>query len=122
MLARRIPTLCLLPLLVIACSTGGSFQSDRVLTAADAGMVMMENDDQFSVKLESNPASGLAWHVLISNEAILIRQGEPVLADGIETFTYRVAGSGESQLVFEYKRSNDDTAPAKVLEYTVIVD
>jgi predicted secreted protein len=113
--------LCLLALLAVACSTGGSFPSDRVLTAADAGIVELQNDDQFSVKLDANPTSGFTWHVLISNEAILIRQGEPVTLDGVETFTYRVAGGGETELRFEYKRAFEDERPAKVVTFTVIV-
>jgi predicted secreted protein len=107
-------------LLVAACSTGGSYPSDKVLTAADAGMVMMRVDEQFSVLLDAPSGSGFTWHVLISEERMLIRQGEPVIENGIYTFTYRIVAGGETQLRFEYKR--DDGPPAKVVVFNFVVN
>jgi inhibitor of cysteine peptidase len=123
----------LVPVLCAACSTGGSFQSDRVLTAADAGMVLVRIDDQFSVKLDASPTTGFAWHVRISNEGMRIRQGEPVYVPspaeasavgvgGTEIFTYRVVGSGETDLRFEYRRSFENAPPAKVVTFSVVVN
>jgi len=130
---RRVNILRLLALLAAACSTGGSFKSDRILTAADAGMVLLQSDDQFSVKLDANPTTGFAWKVLISNENLLIRQGEPVYTPspsevsavgvgGTETFTYRIVDSGETDLRFEYRRSFESAEPAKVVTFSVVVD
>lgn len=111
----------LLVLLAACSTTEGGFPTDRVLTAADAGIVELHTGDRFSVVLDADPKSGFEWHALIANDALLIRQGEPVLAGGIETFTYRIAGPGSTLLQFEYKHPSEDLPTAKVVTYDVIV-
>jgi predicted secreted protein len=122
MTTRRFGFALSIALFVAACATGGSFPSDKVLTAADAGLVTMRIDDQFSVKLAAPAQSGLVWHVLISEERMLIRQGEPVIENGIETFTYRITAGGETQLRFEYKRPDGGAPPGQVVVFDVVVD
>jgi predicted secreted protein len=122
MTPRSLRCALLLALLVAACSTGGSFPSDKVLTEANAGMVLMRVGEQFSVKLAANPSTGYAWHGLISNENMLIRQGEPVFAGDTETFTYRIVAGGETQLRFEYKRALDSEKSPKVVVFDLVVN
>lgn len=110
---------CLIVLLA-ACTTEGGFRSDRVLTEADAGIVELGTGDRFSVVLDADPTSGLEWHALIQNDALFIRQGEPVLEAGKAIFTYRVVGVGSTLLQFEYKDPAND-ARAKVVTYDVII-
>jgi predicted secreted protein len=125
--------LLLASLFVAACTTGGASMSDRVLGESDAGIVLLQMGSQFSVKLPSNPTTGFQWKVAISNENMLIRQGEPVYTPspaeasavgvgGSEIFTYRIADSGRTTLQFVYSRPFETGPPAKVVTYNVVVN
>jgi predicted secreted protein len=133
MIRTRFLPLLIASLFVAACATGGASMSDRVLTESDAGIVLVQMDDQFSVKLPSSPTTGFKWKVAISNESMLIRQGEPVFTPspaeasavgvgGTEVFTYRIAGRGQTTLQFVYARSFESGPPAKVVTYNIVVN
>lgn len=133
MIRTRFVSLLLASLIIAACTTGGASMSDRVLTESDAGIVLLQMGDQFSVKLPSSPTTGFKWKVAISNESMLIRQGEPVYTPspaeasavgvgGTELFTYRIVDSGRTTLQFVYGRSFESGPPAKVVTYNVVVN
>jgi predicted secreted protein len=131
----RLSLLCVAMLVTAACTTegDGTFPSDRVLTESDTGIILLSVGSRFSVKLPSSPSTGLQWKVAISNEAMLIRQGQAYYvpgavetgagsAEGTDVFTYRVATRGRTTLQFVYRQSQETGPPAKLVTYNVVVN
>ena len=114
----------------IACASSGARGDEQV---APAPIVLGVNDEgrkidlivgqQLQVRLPANPSTGLAWRVrydaggLVRQEGASYFTADPnpgglVGSGGVEVFRFTVAGAGEDDLRFEYRRGFDATAAA----------
>ena len=132
--ARRVRAFALSA--VVATGTAPACASSRAAGEAQVTpppIVLGVNDEgrpielvvgqQLQVRLPANPSTGFAWRVRY-NAGGLVRQegtsyftadpdpGGLVGSGGVEVFRFTVAGAGEDDLRFEYRRGFDATSAA----------
>jgi inhibitor of cysteine peptidase len=112
------------------CASSGAAHDEQV---APPPLVLGVNDEgrrielivgqQLQVRLPANPSTGFAWRVrhdaggLVRQEGASYFTADPnpgglVGSGGVEVFRFTVAGAGEDDLRFEYRRGFDASAAA----------
>jgi len=113
----------------------GGGDKPEVLVEKDANgtTVTLDVDQVLAIKLESNPTTGYAWHVMDVDESILQAEGGPEMieptqatpmlgAGGWQVIRYRAKASGETVMTLGYSRSFEpDVAPIETFTLTVKV-
>lgn len=113
----------------------GSGDKPEVLVEKDANgtTVTLDVDQVLAIKLESNPTTGYAWHVMDVDESILQAEGGPEMieptqatpmlgAGGWQVIRYRAKASGETVMTLGYSRSFEpDVPPIETFTLTVKV-
>ncbi len=115
-------------------AAGGGDKSE-VLVEKDANgtTVTLDVDQVLAIKLESNPTTGYAWHVMDVDESILQAEGGPEMieptqatpvlgAGGWQVIRYRAKAAGETTITLGYSRSFEpDVPPIETFTLTVKV-
>ena len=113
----------------------GGGDKPEVLVEKDANgtTVTLDVDQVLAIKLESNPTTGYAWHVMDEDESILQAEGGPEMieptqatpmlgAGGWQVIRYRAKAAGETTITLGYSRSFEpDVAPIETFTLTVKV-
>lgn len=104
-----------------------------VLTAADNGRTFdVKRGEAIVVKLESNHATGFAWHLgedlgaVVKQDAAAayarnVSKSGKAASGGTETWRFRTAGAGRETVKLEYRRSWERNMPERTFRFTVIV-
>lgn len=123
-------------LLVAGCAPaagGGDLPEILVEKDANGTTVTLDVDQVLAIKLESNPTTGYAWHVMELDESILQAEGGPEMieptqatpmlgAGGWEVLRYQAKASGETTIKLGYSRSFEpDVPPIETFKLTVKV-
>jgi inhibitor of cysteine peptidase len=115
----------------VAAAVGESLAGKPVaLVESDGGArYFLLQGETLSVKLPSNPSTGLAWAVTRNAPSILKPVGEPRLempekaapgAGGFQVFEFQVAGTGAAALELSYRKASEkDKPPART--WTIFV-
>lgn len=106
-----------------------------LLTDADNGTTIEMNlNDQLKIILASNPSTGYSWENTLTEEAILVQEGDSVYVQdplcgnqvvgcgGTETFSFKAVSTGTGQIKLIYNRSWETEEPIDQFEVTVIVN
>ena len=121
-------------LAVVACSARSQAGSTTaVLLEKDAGsVVQLKQGDTLIIKLQGNPSTGFTWGAASVDTAILKLEGDPAFeaetpglpgSGGTLTFTFKAAGTGQTELQMIYYRPwEKGTPPANTFEVTVGVE
>lgn len=116
--------------LAAACGGDGEVQ---IFTDDEIGLVIeVEPNEEFEIRLESNPSTGYAWEVsamtspdlvMLKSEDYEERETELVGAAGTEVFVFAAGNEGAGILRLEYIRSFDDPiVPERVAEFIIRID
>jgi inhibitor of cysteine peptidase len=114
--------------MIVACASVKPLH----LTSADSNRTIdLTVGQDLYLELESNRTTGYRWWLADSTEAIVIPIGKPSYqapattglgASGTETWWFRAAKLGSQTLLFEYRRSWEESEkPARTLRYDVVV-
>jgi inhibitor of cysteine peptidase len=121
----------LLPLIFLfLLSVKSSFSQIEVFTANDTNITVTAGE-QFSILLESNPATGYNWSVRIPEgaEKIMIINSEYAKSNsgkfgegGEQLWRFKALSSGNVKLELSYIRAWEKEEPAKVIAFNVKVE
>jgi inhibitor of cysteine peptidase len=96
----------------------------------NGGSVEIEKGQVIVLKLASNPTTGYDWEITGLDTAILQQVGEVdyksdsnlVGSGGINTWTFKAVGSGETHLTLIYHRSFEkDIPPLEMFDLDIVV-
>lgn len=77
--------------------------------------------ETFEIELPSNQSTGFSWHYMPNEKSLVdsvkvsyeVSSKNAVGVSGIETWEFLAKEKGQESLLFEYKRSWENIAPAK---------
>lgn len=116
--------------LIVLIFAAGCAKNMEVDEEMNGGSVVLEQGQTLVLKLASNPTTGYDWEIVDLNGAILEQVGEVdyksdsalIGSGGVNTYTFRAAGSGNTQLTLVYHRSwEKDIPPIETYELDVTV-
>jgi len=107
-----------------------SFSQIEVFTANDTN-ISVSSGEQFSISLESNPATGYSWAVripldaekilIIGSEFAKTKPGKPG-EGGEQLWRFKALSSGDVKLELVYIRPWEKEEPAKTITFDVKVE
>ncbi len=108
----------------------GCVKNVEVNQEMNSGSVVLEQGQILVLKLSSNPTTGYDWEIVDLNAAILEQVGEVeyksdsalIGSGGVNTYTFKAVGSGNTQLSLVYHRSwEKDIPPIEAYELDIVV-
>lgn len=92
-------------------------KSEDIKTYTDSNEVIkIQKGEKFQIALESNPTTGYGWEFKTNTSLIVLidqkfeAQSNLIGAGGVETFIFSTLNTGETEIVFSYKRSWEEEA------------
>ena len=116
--------------LLVLIFAAGCAKNVEVNQEMNGGSVVLEQGQTLVLKLASNPTTGYDWEIVDLNGAILEQVGEVehksdsglIGSGGVNTYTFKAAGSGNVKLSLVYHRSwEKDIPPIETYELDVTV-
>jgi inhibitor of cysteine peptidase len=119
--------------LSVAIAACGDDDDVRVFTDDQSGSeIGLGADEQFEIRLESNPSTGFAWKISAMTTPDLVELDSTTYvepdsdlagAPGTEVFVFTAGAKGGGVLRLEYVRSFDDPiVPERVAEFIIRID
>lgn len=119
-------------LLFVAAACGDDAET-QVFTDDDIGTeVIIGPNEQFEIRLASNPSTGYAWEIsaMTNPDLVELEERTHISADsglvgepGTDVFTFTAGDEGAGILRLEYIRSFDDPiVPERVAEFIIRID